>query len=513
VGDLVRLAVERTAGYSVATACTELQTLIGMVQAEADAAEEAAAVDQPEKLEEARQWVKWLGHSLRGERASQQSPSQSQRPSQEAQVSQTADAKSHEAEEASEVAWAQQYSFQNVHARMPGGHQCTFAQLMQQGAASTQDALGRRQFDGDLSFIGRPHAPGDLKSLARRALAALDAYESDSSEDGGGGGGDSGHVSENDSSSEGGNEREDSVGDAGNERRRKRPKMAGVRSVVRDSIWFPDEDPMSLPAAEREAEAVLRTASKLALVQYYEKLQEYDEQQSRGGQETAAGGPRPLRPSMRIPRIWVKDDRLQAQGRWEKRLYVAEMNIRDWGMAYLSDREKRRIRALPPSTTCMGKADRGHKRVEKDSIFIMRSDFDADGLGLYANKFLPRGTVLGQYVGKFFQADSLAQHNAGADGGSHFLSLRIKWANMPVWCTGIDGAVKSQQEADDRCLFDLEYFRTNGPASLANNDGCSRNCNCKLVVEYRSYDKFSDEGDLFIDDEHCPKDADMKKRV
>jgi hypothetical protein len=382
---------------------------------------------------------------------------------------------------------------------------------MQQGAASMQDALGRRQFDGDLLFIGKPHAPGDLKSLARRAQVALDAYESDSSEDGGGGSDDSGNAPENDSSSEGGNEREGR--DAGNGRRRKRPKMAGVRSVVRDSIWFPDEDPMSLPDEERQAEADLRTESMRALVEYYDKLQEYEEQQSRGGPETAAGGPRPPRPRMRIPRIWVKDDRLQAQGRWEKRLYVAEMNIRDWGMAYLSDREKRRIRALPPSTTCMGKADRGHKRVEKDSIFIMRSDFDADGLGLYANKFLPRGTVLGQYVGKFFQADALAQHNARADGGSHFLSLRIKWANMPFWCTGIDGAVKSQPEADNCRLFDLEYFRTNGPASLANNDGCSRNCNCKLMVEYRNYDKFTDEGDLFIDDEYCPTDADMRKRV
>jgi hypothetical protein len=511
MGDLVRLAIARIARHSVANAVDELLDLIRLTEEEADAAEVEAG-DNLDRLQEARDWVRSLGKRLEAQSrsASQESASQGQLSSQQAQQRQITAADSHASEEAAEVVWAQQFSFQSAFANMMGGREpCSFVKFLQQGAVCMQQALDQRQFNGDFSGFCQPHSPEQLRSLASRAQAAIDAYQSDSTDDSGGGSDDDGADGDSDSSGEGGNaDREGGEGDARNQLRQKRRKKDGGGSAVRDSIWFYDEVDQPIPDGPRNEEAVLRTADRLALIEYHKQCKAHMDMQGGGEPAAADAGNAPRRPKMHQPRIWVKDVNHPEGGQWQKRVFIPERAIPEWGMAHLTERKKALLRGLPPSTICRGKGDRGNKIVEQDATFIMRSHLDGEGLGLYANKNLAEGTVLGQYVGKRFEAALLAQHNSDGDIGEHFLSLRVVWANMPLFFTGIDGAVCNEADEEGR-LYDLAYYVKNGPGSVANSD-IRRLCNTKLVVEYRSYDR---ERELFVDDEYCPGGASRKQRV
>ena len=265
-----------------------------------------------------------------------------------------------------------------------------------------------------------------------------------------------------------------------------------------DSVWYADEDPEAMPADARQEELGRRIAARQALAAFKRAQAEYAAQQEAGGGGGAAAA-EPVRPLVEQPRIW-KD------GEWLKRVAVPRQEIKGWGTAYLTGEAAQRAAGRPPSTRITGSTDRGDKYVEEGSLYIRRSD--GEGLCVFSGeRGLPAGTIAGQYVGSFFDADAQSRHKTGSQQGRHWLTLRTSRASMPLTVTGIDGAVQSTLVDGRR--HDLDYYLNNGVASLANSRRHAE-CNCKLLVEYPNYESI---GQLFIDDEYCPDHVPMNQRV
>ena len=188
-----------------------------------------------------------------------------------------------------------------------------------------QEALDAREFNGDLSFIGKHQTPEELRLLARRAQAALDAYNSESSEGEGGDGTNSNR--ENGNSSSGGEDdidrrepkRQRTTGGGGGYRGRNGSGNSGGRRqepVVRTNIWWPDEIGIlrDIPPEELEVERALREVAMRQLTDYYAAMERFNEQECEGGGAAGNPAPRPERPKMSQCRIW-------ANGCWNKRLF------------------------------------------------------------------------------------------------------------------------------------------------------------------------------------------------
>jgi hypothetical protein len=548
LAELIFLGISRCALLGPWEACGALGQLIAEVRAEA----EAVQVGQEQcKLEVARQWVQWLTTAsvsrvqsqpasqagggddpsvtatLQSPGASQPSapvqlgqqtlpsPGASQRSSpvqlgQQDQLSQPSSAAAglYRQEETAEREWAMQNSFQSICCGMaPGLPPFKFAQFMRHCATKSQDALQAMRFVGGFSNIGLLHSKEDLLKLADRAETALASCDPGSYQRDGGGDAEHGDGGSSDSSDTDSGEhlpkkrrtnrgRDAHRGGDGNAGFTGRPQAHAVRS----SIWWPDEDGVALEQLRDEetlAERARRTAARDALVEYHKALERYEELQREDGQAVVDAAERPQRPKLTRPRVFIN-------GKWEKRAYVPEMNIRGWRTAHLKGQQAQAARAKQRSTTVEG---RGDKYVEAGSFYIRRSHEDGEGLCLYTGQALPKGTVVGQYVGRLIRAQVLQRHCQGDHVGSHYVSLRNK-ASMPEMQNAIDGAIRI--EPVDGNHYDLEYFLKNGPSSLANCDIPSL-CNCKLMVEYRRYDQGLRQ--LHIDDEYCPDDIPALQRV
>jgi hypothetical protein len=186
-----------------------------------------------------------------------------------------------------------------------------------------------------------------------------------------------------------------------------------------------------------------------------------------------------------------------------KRVYNLEQKIMCWRTANLKGESSEAALAKPMSAIISDDQDRGHKVVEEKSVFIMRSELDGEGLGLFANKKLAKGTVVGQYVGELKGTQVLARHRSGKNVGSHYLSLRRY--GLPFSKNTVDGSVHTSGEQS----FGLDYFQRHGFSSLANCN-IKQRCNCKIMVEYRSYPEFEP---VFLDDEYCPRETPRLNRV
>ena len=207
----------------------------------------------------------------------------------------------------------------------------------------------------------------------------------------------------------------------------------------------------------------------------------------------------PVEPRVEQPRIW-KD------GTWHKRLAVPRREIKGWGTAYLKGGAAQEAASRLPSTTILNPADRGDKYVEQGSVQLRRSR--GESLCIFSgDRPLPKGSIVGPYVGDFFDADTQSRHKTGSKVGTHRLTLRTSRACMPLTVAGIDGPVRRTLVNGRR--YDLNYYLTNGVASLANSRRHAE-CNCKLLVEYSNYGSL---GQLYIDDEYCPDHVPMNQRV
>ena len=527
LAELIFLGISRCALLKPWEACGALTYFIGLVRAEAE------HVGQPEcKLQDARNSVELLTtapETFPDPRAESESPSaslagpagepsspatpQGSPPVQLGQVRQSQPSPAacglHRQEEAAEREWAVQHSFQKIFGGMAPG--VKFAQFVRHGATTLQTALQAMHFDGGFDNIGLPHSQQDLVKLADRAQTALESCDPNAygKRDGAGdaehGDGGRSDTSDTDRAERQPNKRRRN---GGRDSRSGGDGNAGCTGraqahAVRMSIWRPDEDGTALELLsdeETRTERHNRTAARDALLEYHKALEQYLELQRQGGEAEAVAAEPPPRPRLISPRLFIN-------GKWERRGYVTEMNINGWRTAHLKGQPAQAARAKQTSTIVKGKEDRGNKRVEGRSFYIRRSDPDGEGLCLFAGKALPKGTVVGPYVGRLIRAEVLQRHRDGDQVGGHFVSLRNK-ASMPETQNVIDGAIMSQPVDGKR--YGLEYFLRNGPSSMA-NCGTPAQCNSKFMVEYERYDRPGPA--LYIDDEYCPEQIPPLQRV
>jgi hypothetical protein len=270
------------------------------------------------------------------------------------------------------------------------------------------------------------------------------------------------------------------------------------RESASEGVWYADEDPEAIPAEARQEELGRRMATRQALADFKRAQAAYALEQAAGGAREAAAV-EPVEPRVEQPRIW-KD------GTWHKRLAVPRREIKGWGTAYLKGGAAQEAASRLPSTTILNPADRGDKYVEQGSVQLRRSR--GESLCIFSgDRPLPKGSIVGPYVGDFFDADTQSRHKTGSKVGTHRLTLRTSRACMPLTVAGIDGPVRHTLVNGRR--YDLNYYLTNGVASLANSRS-DADSNCKVLVEYSNYESV---GQLYIDDEYCPDHVPMNQRV
>jgi hypothetical protein len=264
-------------------------------------------------------------------------------------------------------------------------------------------------------------------------------------------------------------------------------------------VWYADEDPSKIPEGPRREEEARRREAKRKIAEY-KKLK----RERRDGGGASGGGPPPTKPKVIEPRIWwIQPD---GTGAWKKRIGNAKIMIDDWGTRNLSPTEKAKARCRPRTSRIEGSSDRGHKVLEADTVYARRTH--RVGYGIYANRDLRKGDIVGPYTGFPFACELLGRHTTGREEGTHRLSLR-RLAAMPSNFTGIDGLVLSTPVNGN--MYNLPYYNRNGYGSLLNSDLHSE-CNCKVVAEYRNYENRIGQ-QLFIDDEYCPDDVPREQRV
>ena len=368
------------------------------------------------------------------------------------------------------------------------GQPCSIrlSQLVPHGIAKLQDGLIQKQFEGDWSDIAKRHSKDDLEDLVARAENAIKAFEA--------------YAGMSDSYV--------SACDELPSTRQRKGRPESVAAQVLDfanthlSIWWPDEYKLAteVPMDEETIEEMCKR--QIALqdhLEYEEDLQEHEEALCEASGTVAVSAHPPVRPTVFISKIRLNDS-------WVKRLFNHRQDIMNWGTANLTGRRLSEAQAKPASTTLFDSTDRGDKFVPAGSLFIMRSEYGGEGLGVFANGVLPKGTVVGQYTGELCSTDLLYRHEADKSVGGHYLSLR-HYGTVPPHCNTIDGSPHTL--ADGSKVFDLEYFQRNGFGSLVNCDRQS-NCNCKIILEYPSYHLFDQ---LYMGDEYCPDNTPWKNRV
>jgi hypothetical protein len=260
--------------------------------------------------------------------------------------------------------------------------------------------------------------------------------------------------------------------------------------------------PEAIPAEARQDELERRMAARRALIEFKNAQAAYGKQQSlSAGGGAGVAAEELVRPTVERQRIWM-------DGEWKKRVPVHRQEIKGWGTFYLKGQAAVEAKRRQPSTTILDPTDRGDKYVKEGSVYLQRSDFDGEGLFLLSGvRGLPKGSIVGPYAGTFFNSTAQSRHKTGSKEGTHWVTLRIRWAVMPTTVAGIDGAVRPKLVNGRR--YNLEYYLRNGLSSLANSRPQTE-CNCKLVVEYPNYESV---GKLYIDDEFCPVHVPMNQRV
>ena len=112
-----------------------------------------------------------------------------------------------------------------------------------------------------------------------------------------------------------------------------------------------------------------------------------------------------------------------------------------WGTAYLKGGAAQEAASRPPSTTILNPAHRGYKYVEQGSVQRRRSS--GESLCIFSgNRLMPKGSIVGPYVGDFFDADTQSRHKTGSEVGTRRPTLRTSRACMPLTVAGIDGPVR-----------------------------------------------------------------------
>lgn len=261
-----------------------------------------------------------------------------------------------------------------------------------------------------------------------------------------------------------------------------------------NSLWCADEDPDAIPHEALQEELHRRMAAMQEHKKFKRAQKAYAKLQSEGKEAVE-----PEQPILEQPRIWH-------DGQWHKRIPVPRLDIRGWGTANLKNEAAVLAAGRPLSTTILDSTDRGDKYIEAGSLYIRRTF--GENLAVFSGASeLPRGTIVGPYVGPFFAADAQSRHKTGQQLCTHRLMLRPGRASMPLHISGIDGLVHKQSTLVNDQRYDLGYYLRNGVASLVNS---RRKYNCKLLVEYSNYEGV---GELFVDDEYCPVHVPMKQRV
>ena len=260
---------------------------------------------------------------------------------------------------------------------------------------------------------------------------------------------------------------------------------------VPPNVWLNDEDPSIIPEDLRREEEVRRIATKLALKRYKKLKRQYYDRVARG---EADGGGVPIRPKVLEPRIWwIRKD---GTGLWKRRIHNAEIMINDWGTFNLSRDEQAKARSRPRTSAISGPTDRGHKMLEAETVYVRRTN--RAGYGVYANRDMHKGDIVGPYCGFPFSSDQLGKHSMGKDEGTHRLAIRRRLATMPLVFAGIEGLILKTGTKHNDKEYGLRYYRKNGYGSVLNSDRQSE-CNCKVIAEYQNYEGLRG-GDLYVDD-------------
>lgn len=192
------------------------------------------------------------------------------------------------------------------------------------------------------------------------------------------------------------------------------------------------------------------------------------------------------------------------EGRWVKRTYLPEGEIREWRTYHLKGDDLEKARNAEPNSDVRIP---GNKILPAGRAYFRL--VPRLGMCVFAGENdLPEYTILGAYVGELFCDETLAKHKCQDDSeASHKLSLRHR-ATMPATVSGIKGGPiqpKGQK-------FDLRYFWKNGPGSMLNSR--SRNlCNCAFVVEYPHSLIYENAPALHVDDEYCDPRIPYSQRV
>ncbi len=150
----------------------------------------------------------------------------------------------------------------------------------------------------------------------------------------------------------------------------------------------------------------------------------------------------------------------------KKRIGNAQIMIDDWGTLNFSQTEQAKARCRRRTPRIEGSSDsRGHKVLEANTVYALRTH--CVGYGIYANRDLGKGYIVGRYTGFPFACELPGRHTTGREEGTHRLLLR-RLASMPSNFTGIDGSVLSAPVHGN--MHTLPYYFRNGFGSLLNSD-------------------------------------------
>ena len=262
-------------------------------------------------------------------------------------------------------------------------------------------------------------------------------------------------------------------------------------------MWYADENPSAIPKAQLDEEKNRRVAARLELRAYEKAVEEHKRQLAAN---SCCKEPPPVKPKVTKPRIWH-------QGSWVDRIPVGSREIKGWGTANLRGESAKLAAARQPTSCILDSRDRGDKFVEGGRMNLRRAG--GEGLAIFnGDTELPQGFIVGPYAGGFMDAAAQSRHKTGPKDCTHYLTLCPGRTSLPPSISGIDGAVRHTTGKGRR--YDIEYYLRNGVASLANSRPRSE-ANCKLIVEYTNYENAG--GELYLDDEYCPRDVPLKQRV
>ena len=260
-----------------------------------------------------------------------------------------------------------------------------------------------------------------------------------------------------------------------------------------NQLWDADEKPLlfTIPLSEFKEELERRKVARRQQAQYCELCKAADQ----------AGSESPPMPKYDI-RIWWKNA-------WHKRIELPRHELKEWKMANLRGRLLEDAKQRPPDADFRTSGD---KVLEAGRAYIRR--VPGQGLAVFGGKNgLPGNTILCMYPGHLFHKELLSKHMTAQGEATHHLALRIVYANMPEEVTGINGSISHEHiDCGDGHFIvpDLDYHVRNGPGSLLNSRSSSVS-NCKLVVEYHSYQ--SCKGKLHVGDDMCPETIPRKNQV